>query len=426
MLSPQQTAASIPGINVRARVAAFVSTAILPVLLAFAPTAQAQTFTVLYRFSGGEDGKNPYVGLSMDNAGNLYGTTAYGGFFGNNCQPHGCGCVFKLAHQGGSWLLHPLYQFQGSPGDGAAPSSPVIFGPEGVLYGATAAGGPAGGNCANGCGTVFKLTPPANFCRSFQCNWSETELYAFSYSDGANPRGEVAFDAAGDLYGATSGGNMGNGTVYELTPASGAWILNSLHAFTGGADGSEPNGGVQLDPAGNVYGTTLQNGAGSAGTVFQLVPSQTGWGLNTLYSFQVHSSNGSYPWAGVILDPAGNLYGATCIGGVIFELSPSNGSWTYNPLYTFSGIPCPMADLAMDAAGNLYGTTEQGGIHGFGNVFKLTPSNGSWIYTDLYDFTGGSDGGTPYSNVLIDANGNLYGTASIGGTGNGTVWEITP
>jgi len=133
--------------------------------------------------------------------------------------------------------------------------------------------------------------------------------------------------------------------------------------------------------------------------------------------------------AGVILDHAGNLYGSTCNGSqgsVIFELSPSNGSWTYDTLYSFGSDPCPAADLVVDAAGSLYGTTAYGGPHGYGNVFKLTPSGGSWIYTDLHDFTGGGDGGYPYSSVLIGADGNLYGTASVGGSGNGVVWEITP
>ena len=143
--------------------------------------------------------------------------------------------------------------------------------------------------------------------------------------------------------------------------------------------------------------------------------------MNILYAFPYDSPP---PRAGVILDQEGNLYGSTCRGAV-FELSPSNGDWTYDSIYNLSGT-CSFADLTMDAAGNLYGTTVNGGSHGFGNVFKLTPSGGSWVYTDLYDFTGSSDGGEPLSNVVMDANGNLYGTASTGGSDNGVVWEITP
>ncbi|MGB9257453.1 MAG: choice-of-anchor tandem repeat GloVer-containing protein, partial [Candidatus Korobacteraceae bacterium] len=330
-----------------------------------------------------------------------------------------------LAHQGMGWILRPLYQFQGPP-DGAAPVSRVIFGPDGALYGATVNGGPTGGDCAGGlylpgCGIVFKLTPPASICKGFQCNWSETQIYHFSYSDGSGPMGEIAFDPAGNLYGATmSGGTKNAGTVFELTPVSGDWTLTTLQTFTG-ADGSGPMNGVKLDSAGNVYGTTYQGTGNGEGTVFELTHSQTGWSLNILYAFPYDSPP---PRAGVILDQEGNLYGSTCRGAV-FELSPSNGDWTYDSIYNLSGT-CSFADLTMDAAGNLYGTTVNGGSHGFGNVFKLTPSGGSWVYTDLYDFTGSSDGGEPLSNVVMDANGNLYGTASTGGSDNGVVWEITP
>jgi uncharacterized repeat protein (TIGR03803 family) len=135
---------------------------------------------------------------------------------------------------------------------------------------------------------------------------------------------------------------------------------------------------------------------------------------------------------GLMRDSAGNLYGTTLTGGdngggTVYELSPSNGGWTFTTLYNFSGNGGSFAVLIMDAAGNLYGTTIGDGAYGQGNVFKLTPSNGSWIYTSLHDFTGGSDGSQPYGQVTLDANGNLYGTASIGGPDNkGVVWEITP
>jgi len=154
--------------------------------------------------------------------------------------------------------------------------------------------------------------------------------------------------------------------------------------------------------------------------------------LNILYNFQL-SSGGITPVAGVIVGPEGNLYGGTANGRpnpVVYELSPSNGSWIYSTLYTFNSDFCcgPDADPVMDSAGNLYGTTGGDSVEQiYGTVFKLTPSNGGWTYTDLHDFTGGNDGGLPQSRVLIDANGNLYGTASVGGSnGYGVVWEITP
>ena len=190
-----------------------------------------------------------------------------------------------------------------------------------------------------------------------------------------------------------------------------------------------------MDPEGSLYGTTLNGGSGGFGTVFQLAHTSSGWSLDTLYSFQEFTL-GFGNDAGVILDSAGNLYGATINGNpdgdaYVYELSPSGSSWIYTTLYIFpqSLGGGPAADLTMDAAGNLYGTTQgdDGTNNPWGNVFKLTPSDGRWVYTDLHDFTGGSDGGTPHSSVLIDSSGNLYGTASAGGANNdGVVWEITP
>ena len=401
---------------------------------------QAQTFTVLHNFSGGLDGSTPYTGLTMDRAGNLYGTAQYGGFQGNDCHlTNGCGTVFKLARQGAGFIFRPLYQFQGFPsGDGANPLGRVIVGPDGALYGTTAYGGENGEGCGGtqpGCGTVFQLTPPPTFCKGVICNWEETRIYNFTGpSDGALPRGEIAFDPAGNLYGTTESGGHG-GVAYELTPAQGTWTLTVLYGFNDGLDGGSPLGGVQLDPAGNVYGTTDTGGTGGNGTAFQLLPSGSGWTLNTLYDFQI-GSGGFVLLAGLIVGPGGNLYGCTANGApngnsVVYEISPSDGGWTYNTLHTFdqSYGGGPAANLVMDAAGNIYGTVR--GVAGtgnlYGNVFELTPSSGGWIYTDLHDFTGGSDGANPYSSIVLDSNGNLYGTASAGGTnGYGTVWEITP
>ncbi len=413
------------------------SVAIVSTLFFLSVIAPAQTLTVLHSFSGGLDGAYPYVGLSMDHAGNLYGAATYGGFLGNDCnQTDGCGTVFELARQGSGFIFRPLYQFQGYPSpssDGANPLGRVIIGPDGALYGTTAYGGSNTAGCEDGsepgCGTVFKLTPPPTICKSFICNWQETRIYNFTGApDGFLPRGEVAFDADGNLYGATYYGGMssGGGTVYKLTPAQGTWTQSVLAAFPAG---SNPAGGVQLDQAGNVYGTTQLEG-----TVFQLVPSGSGWTLNDLYNFQV-GSGGFDLLAGVIVGPGGNLYGGTVDGApngdaVLYAVSPSDGGWAFNALYTFTQSfgGGPGGNLVMDSAGNLYGTTigdSEDQI--YGNVFKLTPSNGGWTYTDLYDFAGGSDGSYPYSNIVIDSAGNLYGTALTGGAnGYGVVWELTP
>ena len=409
------------------------------VLMLAASEARAQTFTVLHRFTGGLDGSYPSAGLTMDRAGNLYGTAAFGGYKGSQCGDiGGCGTVFKLAHGGSGWIFNSLYQFQDNP-DGSGPAGRVVIGSNGNLYGTTFHGGQTdacGGNGEEGCGTVFKLSPQPSLCKGFSCSWLETQLYSFSGSDGDGPQGELAFDSAGNLYGTTYEGVHGFGSVYQLTPAQGVWTHTILHGFHDDLDGGEPIGGVQLDHAGNLYGTASEGGENQQGTVFQLAPSVSGWTLNTIYYFQL-DNGGFSPYAGVIVDQAGNLYGGTEDGDpdpVVFELSPSNGGWTYTTLvqilFTFN-IGGLEGNLTMDASGSLYGTTSSGGGRGRGSVFKLTPSAGGWTSTDLHDFGGGSDGEFPASNVVIDAQGNLYGTASYGGSENcrngcGIVWEITP
>jgi uncharacterized repeat protein (TIGR03803 family) len=305
-------------------------------------------------------------------------------------------------------------------------------------------GGP-GQFCGVGCGGVFKLRPPATFCRSVSCPWIESGLYLFeTFSDGEFPTGDLTFDEAGNLYGTTNLGGRDTGNIYELTPSANGWTESIVHTFSF-TDGADPFGGVIFDNAGNLYGTTEQGGAHARGTVFQFTHSGSGWTGNLLSIFQ-GTSDGAYPNAGLILDQAGNLYGASSAegsggGGTVFELSPSGGGWTYTVLYGFTGSgggncpnpgnqyagPGPWASLAMDGTGNLYGTTLCDGANKVGNIFKLTPSGGGWTYTSLHDFTGGNDGAYPISNVTVDANGNLYGTASAGGSqGHGVVWEITP
>ena len=147
----------------------------------------------------------------MDRAGNLYGTTSYGGYQGNNdCKDlGGCGVIFKLARGGTGWVFSPLYEFQGvfNNGDGSIPYSPVIFGSNGAMYGTTTHGG-LGDGCNEGCGTVFKLTPQPTTCKSFTCYWVETQINLFNNTDGYYPSGTLAFDSAGNLYGTTSGGGL--------------------------------------------------------------------------------------------------------------------------------------------------------------------------------------------------------------------------
>lgn len=397
--------------------------------------AQAQTHKVIHNFTGGQDGANPHSGLTMDAAGNFYGTTYLGA--------NGYGTVYKLTHKNSSWVLNPLYAFKGiGANDGAAPYGRVIFGPDGSLYGTTAGGG-QGAGCYNfgndtpaGCGTVFNLRPPATACKTVLCSWTENVLYRFTGgTDGGSPLDELVFDQAGNIYGSNwcpCNNDYGySGNVYELMPSGGGWTETVLHSFIpGGVDGAAPNG-VTFDDAGNLYGTTFYLGTNNGGIIFQLTPSGSGWAENILYDFQ-NGSDGGYPVGNLIVDGSGNLYGGTAYGGAggggtVFELSPSGGSWIFTVPYGFTGGTGPYSSLAMDAAGNIYGTTYADGANGFGNVFKLTPTGGGWTYTSLYDFTGGSDGAYPESKVSFDASGNLYGTTEYGGTyGAGVVFEIMP
>jgi len=398
------------------------------------PAAQAQTFNVLYNFTGGQDGAHPSAGVIMDARGDLYGTANAGGDLSCN-PPHGCGTVYELKRKGSGFVLNPLYSFGVGP-DGGIPTAPAVFGRDGALYSTTSYGGTIGK------GTVFKLRPSPTACKTALCPWSESVLYSFqggANGDGGNPIGLV-FDQTGNIYGTTSGGGAYTGGVaYELTSSGSGWTESLLHSFGGTGDGSAPYRSVLvIDNAGNLYGTTSLGG-NNYGTVFQLTPSGSGWIENVIYNFQ-GGNDGGHPYAGLIFDQSGNLYGATTDsgsggGGTIFELSPSGSGWTFSVLYSLpgsAGYQCgPAWALFMDAQGNLYDTTQCEGANNLGNVFKLTNTSGSWTYTSLHDFTGGNDGGYPASSVMLDTNGSLYGTTSYGGTGQcsggcGVVWEITP
>ncbi len=424
----------ISGVKLRTAVTSLALAILLTVI--YSPAAHAQTFTTLHGFNGMPDGAMPIGGLTMSASGDLYGTTEYGG-------AEGWGMVFKLEHTGGTWIMHPLYSFpsiyhQGA-NDGAAPTAGVTIGPDGNLYGTN-----TGGSGSSNYGTVFKLSPPASVCKSTLCPWTETILYRFTGgSDGGVPSGPVIFDSAGNLYGnaqtggVTCGQGYSCGVVYKLTRSGSSWTESVLHAFSGSPDGANPGGALVFDRAGNLYGT-CNGGSVNDGAVFQLSPSGSGWTENIIHSFDYFDDGGG-PQGGVVFDTAGNLFGTTSFAplgnGTVFELTPSGGQWSFSQLYALtsgqSGLPGPLGPLAMDAASNLYGMTFEGGIgnclYSCGTVFKLAPSAGAWVYTLLYEFTGGSDGGLPYDGVILDRNGNLYGTASDrGARGQGTIFELTP
>ena len=259
--------------------------------------------------------------------------------------------------------------------------------------------------------------------QSALCPWTESVIHRFTGLNGIGPVGAVVFDQTGNLYGATSSGGLRNGgTVFELSPSGGGW---TTRLFTPRMDIRRAESS-SIAPATSL-GTAFIGGNGQ-GSVYQLTPSGGGgWISSDLYDF-TNGNDGGFPWAGLILDQAGNLYGSTSTGGAgaggtVFQLVPSNGNWTLNTLHSFTGpgngrfVVGPVGSLVMDNAGALYGTALSDGANVYGSVFKLAPSNGAWIFTSLHDFTGGSDGGYPYSNLVFDAHGNIYGTASVGGTG---------
>jgi len=416
-----------------------LSALLVIVLSAASQSAQAQTFQVLYAFTNELDGATPFSGVTVDRAGNLYGTASLGGNLACS-PPWGCGTSYRLKRSGSNYTFSPLYSFNGEP-DGRWPENRVLFGPDGALYGTTYEGG--GGQCGSvGCGTVFKLQPAATFCRSVFCSWTATVLYSFNGdSDGYWPMfGDLLFDQMGNIYGTapyTTSGSDIYGVVYELTPSNGDYTQSVLHTFSG-SDGSQSFGGVISDNAGNLYGTTEAGGQYGYGTVFELTKGAGGgWTESVLHNFNDY--DGSNITAGLVADQSGNLYGAAAIGGAtgggtVFELSPGETGWTFNLIYTFPHADCgPQSSLAIDAAGTLYGALECGGAHGAGSVFKLAFSSGSWIYTSLHDFNF-TDGDNPWGSVTLDSSGNLYGTTLYGGNYNGlcqnygcgVVWTITP
>lgn len=393
-------------------------------------SAQAQTFTVLHTFSGA-DGANPFGSLTLDRGGNLYGTASAGGYTGNNCSPAGCGTVFRLAPRGEGWIFTRLYSFQGDP-DGATPYAGVTVGPNGSLYGTTLLGGV-------GIGTVFNLQPPPHTSANTLEAWRETPVYTFACcnGDGNYPAyGSLIFDPAGNIYGTTYEGGLdcGNdsglcGMVFKLTPSGGgAWTLTS-YPFLGHGGGANPVSGVVRDASGNLYGTTTYDGNFNP-VAYKLT---AGGGFSTLRTF----TPGDNPQGGVILDGSGGLFGTTWGNGIVstvYQLSPMGEHWNYSLLYDFNGSDNvgPESGVVRDAGGNLYGTTCADGRFEAGSIFKLTPTQGGWTETDLYDFTNGSDGNCPVGGMALDANGNLYGTSAwgpgngCGGSGCGVVWKLTP
>ena len=397
--------------------------------------SSAQTERVLHTFNGPGDGSQPFGNLLLDQSGNLYGTTLFGGAYTN-------GSVYELSPNGtGGFIYHLLYSFNPNTGDGVNPYGALVFDKAGNLYGTTYGGG--GGKY----GTVFELSPHSGGA------WTESIVHSFKpqQGDGRYPYAGLMIDGKGNLYGTTSQGGSGTncgssgcGTVFLLIPRGGGlWTEKILHSFDGGTtDGSSPVASLVLH-AGKLYGTTQVGPAGASsnsGSVFELAPDGSGgWTENILHTFTNNGTDGYTPDAGVMFDSAGNLYGTTNSGGAngygtVFQLSPNGGgSWSETVIHDFYSIPGvdgvypEWAGLTIDASGNLYGTTAGGGANANGIVYKLTPATGGgWTENVVFTFNG-SDGNQPVSGVTLDRKGNIYGSTEYGGANfGGTAFKIVP
>jgi uncharacterized repeat protein (TIGR03803 family) len=343
------------------------------------------------------DGAHPDAGLIMDSSGNLYGTTQSQGAYGD-------GTVFEVAH--GSSTITLLAAFNGN--NGSAPYASLIMDSSGNLYGTTSGGG------AFSDGTVFELA---------QGSSTITSLAAFNGTNGSSPYASLISDSSGNLYGTTySRGALGYGTVFKL--AQGSRTITTLASFNG-TNGANPYASLIIDGSGNLYGTTYNGGTFNEGTVFELAR-----GSGTITALASFNSNnltaGGNPYAGLIMDSSGNLYGTTSGGGpvnatgTIFELA--HGSATITVLAAFFDGANPWDGLIMDSSGNLYGTTRLGGDFNYGTVFEV--AQGSGTITKLASFNG-TNGAYPDARPIKDSSGNLYGITGEGGaSGVGTVFEL--
>jgi uncharacterized repeat protein (TIGR03803 family) len=353
-------------------------------------------YTALYNFTGEADGGYPNAGLTQDAAGNLYGTTEGGGLFAAcpNYDEIGCGVIFKLDTAGNYTVL---YRFENSQGTNSY--SNLSLDGAGNLYGTTEYNG------FGGCGSVFKLDPAGNF----------TTLHTFEItgpgpSDGCHPYSGVTRDQEGNLYGTTKYGGKSYGVVYKIDTAGNETVL---YRFPAGAAGGAPQAGVIRDPAGNLFGTTTLFGSAGDGVVFKL---DTSGHETIVHTFS--GPDGSQPWAGLILDPAGNLYGATLFGGssnggTLFKVDPAGQETVLRSFPNGLFGAYPSSGLIGDASREVYGTTYSGGPTGAGAVYELSATR---EYAVLYSFTGGPDGEYPLGGVIRDPSGNFYGTTFEGGT----------
>jgi uncharacterized repeat protein (TIGR03803 family) len=420
-------------------------------------SAFAQTEKVVHVFNGTNhtDGSGQEGNLIADSAGNLYGTSFGSGSVGG-------GNVYKLSPPvppSSRWTETILHSFSGH--DGANPAAGVVSDPAGNLYGTTAYGG--NGPCTVlavviGCGVVYELSPPAVAGGS----WTESVLYNFQGgADSGGSQAGLIFDTAGNLYGTTSGsgfdfGSNGVGAVFQLSPPSvpgGPWTETTICNFPAAVLGVNPFGPVVFDVAGNLYGTTYLGGNLSCGAtiecgvVFQLAPPALpggSWTETVIHTFAGGMHDGANPVGPLVIDPSGIIFGATFRGGsatgngfgTLFAIRPaSGGAWTYATLHFFGGPSdgfAPRGGVTLGPGHVLYGTTSSGGSLGVGTVFKLTPGSvgGVWTETILHSFqystSTPNDGSTPYGGLLLRG-GTLVGATLSGGPKNsGVAYAVVP
>jgi len=334
------------------------------------PSGSGYVHTVLYSFTGGADGGQPYKGVTLDAQGNLYGTAVVGGT-GGICAGEGCGVVYKLTKNGSTWTQSVIYNFTGK-NDGYGPGSGVTFDKAGNLYGTTPTGG------AKSMGVIYELSPSGS-------SWTFKVIHTFSGgSDGTGgSAGRLLLDSAGRLYGVcTVGGANGAGVAYKLTLVQGTWKFQTLYAFKGTPDAGFPYGALSMDSSGNLYGTTYYSGANNLGSVYQLALKGGVWTENLLYSFK-GGTDGASPISNVNVDPSGDLYGTTsegggrCSCGAIYRLTlPRGGQWTESVVYRFKNTPdggFVYNGMVPDSSGHYFGSTVHGGTAGEGAFYQFTP-----------------------------------------------------
>ena len=365
------------------------------------------------------DGKGPANALFADAAGDLFGTTIYGG-------SSGAGTVFEIARTQGGYAAAPTTLVAFTHSDGEYPASNLIADVAGDLFGTTYGGG------ADFDGTVFEIVKTGDGYAD-----APTTLVSFTGADGETPLGGLIADAAGDLFGTTGeGGAANDGTVFEIVKTQGGYAPEptTLVSFTG-ADGLQPTGNLILDAAGDLFGVTSGGGVANEGTVFEIARTQGGYAdaPTTLVAFT--GADGAYPDS-VIADAAGDLLGETGGGGAdnvgtVYEIAKTEGGYADTPttLVSFGGADggLPQGGLILDADGNLFGTTSNGGTGRHGTVFEIATTQGGYAGapdTTLFNFKNGR-GRYPSGALIADAAGNLLGTTELGGSnGDGTVFEI--